>query len=424
MKCAIVATGDELITGAVVDENSAWISDRLRALGAKTVLHLGVGDELPEILDALRLAGQRAEQVIVTGGLGPTEDDLNREAAGRLAGVKLVIAEPTLHRLEDIFRMIGREMTANNRKQAELPEGAILIPNPVGTAPGFELTAGPATYYFLPGVPRECRLMMEDTVLPRIEKAAGGKTVFRQGLFRTFGMTESMLSQKLCEMPLPAGVRLGYRAIFPEIQLKLYAEAGSEAAAQKALATAAAGVRARVGEVIYSEDGRSLEEVVLDLFRERKLTLAVAESCTGGLVAKRLTDVPGSSDVFDRGYVTYSNRAKTEMLGVPAELLEKHGAVSAEAARAMAKGAREKSGADLALAITGIAGPSGGTADKPVGTVHLALADREGLWDNRFLFRRAERSFTRELTAQAGLEIIRRRILGLKDYYREGTPRE
>jgi len=414
MRLAVIASGDELTTGAVTDENSAWVSDRLLAIGGETVLHLTVADGIDPLIDAMNLAAARTRFVIVTGGLGPTADDLTRDAVCQALGVGLVENPAARDRLHAIFKMIGREMTGNNRRQAMIPAGATLIRNPIGTAPGFAIEYAGAAFYFLPGVPRECRLMMEESVVGMIAAAAAEPAAFGVRLFRTFGMTESALDQELSAVALPPGVRLGYRAVVPEIHLKLYGRGADGATVEAALNEAAARVRAKVGGVIYSEDGRSLEEVVLDLCRARGIKIALAESCTGGLVAKRLTDVAGSSDVFDRGAVTYSNRAKTEMLGVPAELIREHGAVSAPAARAMAAGLRERSGADLCLSITGVAGPAGGTPDKPVGTVHIALADAAGLWDRRFLFARAERAWVRDLTAQAALDLIRRRILGLE----------
>jgi nicotinamide-nucleotide amidase len=417
VRCAVIAIGDELITGKVVDENSGFISDRLLEIGVPTVMHLTVPDVIKDIIDAFRLAGARADQVIVTGGLGPTEDDLTRDAFCKFAGVGTVLKEEALDQMRNIFRIIGREMTENNRKQAMIPEGSELIRNPIGTAPGFAMTYEGTTYQFLPGVPRECKAMMEDTVLPGLAATVKG-SVFRSRLFRTFGMTESQLDETLLSVELPAGVKLGFRAVFPEIHLKLIAEGATENDALEALAGAEKAVRARVEHVIYSDDGRGLEEVVLDAFRERGMRLAVAESCTGGLITKRLTDVPGSSDVFDRGFVTYSNRAKAEMLGVAPEIIKKRGAVSSETAKAMAAGALERSGADLAAAVTGIAGPAGGTEDRPVGTVHIAIADKHGVWESGFLFQRADRTFVRELTAQATLEIIRRRVLEMEEFKR------
>ncbi|MFO8058622.1 MAG: competence/damage-inducible protein A [bacterium] len=416
MKSALVSIGDELITGSVTDENSAWLSDGLLAAGIETALHLTVGDDLESIVDALRLSADRAEHVIVTGGLGPTEDDLTREAACSLAGVELQEDASALSHIRRLFESIGRQMTDNNRKQAMIPAGSELIENPAGTAPGFVMVMDTTAFYFLPGVPRECRLMFESSVLPRLEGSAD--RVYRYLLFRTFGMTESGLDQELQSVSLPEGVKLSYRAVFPEIQLKVIAGGESESLAWQNLEGVCREIRSRLGEVIYSEDGTSLEEVVVSLLAEHNMMVALAESCTGGLVCKRLTDVAGSSAVVDRGFVTYSNQAKIELLGVAPETLEEHGAVSAQTARAMARGALESSRADLALSITGIAGPSGGTSEKPVGTVHMALADRDEVWDGSFMFGGRGRSFCRELTAQAALEIIRRWVLGLGEFVR------
>ncbi len=417
MHCAIMAIGDELTTGAVVDENSAWISDKLVGLGARTVLHLTVDDDLERIVDAFHLAGERARTVIVTGGLGPTEDDLTRDAFCKFAGVGTVENTEAIEQMKNIFKAIGREMSENNRRQAHIPQGSAIIPNPVGTAPGFFMEVKGTTYYFLPGVPRECKIMMEASVLPALAKNADNK-VFRIKVYRTFGMTESQLDQELLEVRMPPGVRLGFRAVFPEIQLKLMAEAGDETAADQAIVAAGEAVVKKVGQAIYSDDGRSLEQVVLDEYREAGKKIALAESCTGGLVAKRITDVPGSSDVLERGFVTYSNQSKIDLLGVPPEVIEKFGAVSDECVLAMAAGALERSSANVALAISGVAGPTGGTRDKPVGTVFMALADEEGTWSRRFNFLRPDRNWVRELTAQAALEILRRRILGLGEYIR------
>ena len=410
MECVIVSIGDELTTGAITDTNSAWISDLLLGLGIATVMHITVPDDIEAVKDVFMLSGERAKNVIVTGGLGPTEDDLTRDAFCEFAGVGTTLDHESIDKIKKIFDMLGREMTENNRKQAMIPDGANIIPNPIGTAPGFYAEAHGATYFFVPGVPRECRMMMEDTVAP-VLKGMDRDATYRIRVFRTFGMTESQLDTELSDLSLPGGVKLGYRAVYPEIHVKLLARAKTEEEAESLLEQASAGVRERIGEVIYSEDGNGLPEVVLDLLKEKGKMLATAESCTGGLVAKRITDVPGSSDGFERGFVTYTNRAKQELLGVSSETLEKHGAVSSETALEMASGALERSGADIAVAITGIAGPTGGTEEKPVGTVHIALADEDGTWENRFNFSRGDRTQVRELTAQAALEIVRRRLI-------------
>jgi competence/damage-inducible protein CinA-like protein len=417
MKCAIIAIGDELTTGTLVDSNSAWISDRLLALGIKTVLHMTVADEMEDIVDAFKVAGERAKQVIVTGGLGPTEDDLTKDAFCDFAKTGTTLDQKSLNKIEVIFKALDRPMTENNIKQAYIPDNCEIIRNSTGTAPGFMGEVSGTTYYFLPGVPRECKMMMKETVLPTISKTAGGP-VLKTLTLRTFGMTESGLDQELSGIELPKGARLGYRATFPEIHLKIYAEAENEDNADMIISKVQDEVQKIIGDVIYSEDGRSLEEVVLALCIEKNIMLAIAESCTGGLITKRLTDINGSSKVVDRGFVTYSNEAKTDLLGVDKNIIETHGAVSSECAREMVKGALENSQADLALSVTGIAGPTGGTPERPVGTVHIAVADKDSIWDEKFIFARWDRTLTRELTAQAALEIIRRKLLGLTEYTR------
>lgn len=411
MKIAILSTGDEVLFGQIADTNAAWISNFLLDAGFEPVLHLAVGDDLERILAAFELARQDAEAVIVTGGLGPTEDDLTTEAVCRFAGKGTVLNERALAMMQERFRLIGREMSPSNRKQALLPEGAEILENPIGTAAGYHLEIRGVHYFFLPGVPREMTRMMEEQVLPVLNSLRRDPRVARRRVFRTFGLTESRLGEILAAVPLPEGVKLGYRATFPEIQVKLLAWAKTVEQAERTLEQVVPAFREKIGPFIYSEDDRSLPAVVGDLLRRRNLKLAVAESCTGGLIAKMMTDVPGSSDYFERGYVTYSNASKVELLGVPADLIERHGAVSSEVARAMAEGARARAKVDAALAVTGIAGPTGGSLEKPAGTVHLALADAGGTIAQKFLFPRPEREFVRELAAYAALEMLRRRLL-------------
>ena len=411
MKIAVLSTGDEVLFGQIADSNAAWISDFLLGFGFEPVLHLAVGDDLDRILAAFELARPNAEAVVVTGGLGPTEDDLTTEAVCRFAGKGTVLNERALAMMQERFRLIGREMSPSNRKQALLPEGAGLMENPIGTAAGYHLEVRGVHYFFLPGVPREMTRMMEQQVLPVLNSLRRDPRVARQRVLRTFGLGESRLGEILSALPLPEGVKLGYRAVFPEIRVKLLAWAESAERAEQALDRVAPVFREKIGPFIYSEDDRSLPQVVGDLLREQKRKLAVAESCTGGLIAKMLTDVPGSSDYFERGYVTYSNAAKIEMLGVEPDLIARHGAVSSEVAQAMAQGARNKAGVQVALAVTGIAGPAGGSPEKPAGTVHIALADAGGAVEQKFLFPRPEREFVRELAAYAALEMLRRKLI-------------
>lgn len=410
MKVAILSTGDEVLSGQIADTNAAWLSDFLLGHGFEPALHLVVGDELKQIMDALGLIPGRAEAAVVTGGLGPTADDLTTEAVCRFAGKNAVLNGRALAMIEERFRAIGREMSPSNRRQALVPEGALLLPNPIGTAPGYYLAAAGVHYLVLPGVPREMKRMMEHEALPILLRLRPERRVVARREFRIFGLTESRVGELISGLSFPAGVRVGYRAVFPEIRVKLTAWAEDPAAAEQTLERLAPHIREQVGDFIYSETDEPLAAVVGGLLRQQRKRLAVAESCTGGLIAKLLTDLPGSSDYFERGYIVYSNRAKTELLGVPPELIAAHGAVSAETARAMAEGARQRAGTETALAVTGIAGPAGGSAEKPVGTVHLAVSDAQGVVDQKFYFPRPERESVRELAAFAALELLRRRL--------------
>jgi nicotinamide-nucleotide amidase len=412
---AIISIGDEITTGSIVDTNSAWISDFMISKGIETMLHLSVPDNLTKITGALRTAQNRARIVIVSGGLGPTEDDMTTQAACRFFRVEPVLNQEALQAIEDRFRAIDREMTENNRKQAMIPEGAEVLQNPIGTAPGYALANKKALFFFVPGVPAECRRMIQNQVWPKIPEMEKNKKIFRSITLRTFGLTESQLDQYLSEIRFPTSVRIGFRAVFPEIHVKITASKRDEDAVEKNLARAKLSIYQKVGDYIYTDQELELEEVIGEILRARKKTLAIAESITGGLITKRITDIPGSSDYLLAGYITYSNQDKIKTLGVPKELIEQKGAVSSEVAKAMAESARKKAGANMAVSTTGIAGPTGGTSQKPMGTVHLALADESGTWERRFSFLRPERRQIRELAAEAGLEIIRRRLLGLKE---------
>ncbi len=413
LEAAILSIGDEMLSGSVTDTNSAWISDFLLGRGIQTTLHLSVRDDIQKIVRAFKIASESCTVVIVSGGLGPTTDDLTTEAFCRFADVQTELNPLALAAIEDRFRAIGRLMTPNNRKQAQLPQGSVMLENPIGTAAGYYMDVAGTRYFFVPGVPRECLKMIEEQVWPAITSMQDKPGVVTTALLRTFGLTESMLDLKLADVPLPQGCRLGYRAVFPEIQVKLMVSDENEDRANATLAQLKDALNHKVGEFIFSQDGRPLEQVVGDLLIEKGLKLVTAESCTGGLIAKRLTDVAGSSGYFERGFVTYSNLAKAELLGVDPDLIDTKGAVSVEVAKAMAQGAKSRSGADIALAVTGIAGPGGGTPEKPVGTVHMTLCHQGGTIHIPFLFPRPDRSFIRELTAQAGLELLRRHLLNI-----------
>jgi nicotinamide-nucleotide amidase len=305
-------------------------------------------------------------------------------------------------------------MTENNAKQAYFPEGAEVLPNPVGTAPGFLLEERGALFFCMPGVPRELMRMMEEQVLPRIAQRIGpAKGSLRAVLLRTFGMGESALDAELADVAREGSVSLGFRTAFPDNYVRPVARAASAGEAERLLGDTCRAIRERLGAIVYGEGDETLEAVVGRLLRERGKTLAVAESCTGGLVAQKLTDVPGSSAYFLGGVVAYSDASKRALLGVPAELLAAHGAVSDAVARAMAEGARARFGADLAVATTGIAGPGGGSAEKPVGLVHIALADGAHTHADHFVFP-LDRPRHRVLSAQVALDWVRRSLLLLE----------
>ena len=414
MKAEILTIGDELLRGEIVDTNKAFLSDRLLGLDVETRFHSSVRDDPPDMIDAFQRAASRADVVLVSGGLGPTRDDLTSETLARAFGRELRIDPEALAGIRAFFARAGREMSENNARQARFPDGAEVLPNPIGTAPGFLLDVEGTLFFCMPGVPREMQRMLDEQVLPRIAARLGGAGgVVRATLLRTFGMGESALDADLSDVARSGDVSLGFRTSFPDNYLRPLARASTAEEAEARLAKVCDVIRQRLGPLVYAEGDETLEAVVGRLLRARGATIAVAESCTGGLVAQKLTDVPGSSSYFLGGVVAYANRAKQDLLGVPAALLAEHGAVSEACARAMAEGVRARFGADLGLATTGISGPDGGTPEKPVGLVHLALARAQGTHADHFVFP-LDRSRHRLLTAQVALDWVRRAMLGVE----------
>lgn len=416
MKAEILATGDEIRTGTLVDSNTAHISEHLTASGIHVRRHHCCGDGIDDLVAVLKEIAARSEICVVTGGLGPTTDDRSAEAAALAAGVPLVLDPAALEMVEGFFKMAGRPMADSNRKQAELPQGAEFLDNPVGTAPGFTLTTGGCRFFFLPGVPYEMKRMLAEQVLPRVRAlgGGGGECYFTRTL-TTFGLPESQVGEAVAavEERFPL-IDLGLRAKFPVIQVKLYGHGTERNTLEDQLARGVDWVADQLGPHLISREGESLEAVVGQLLRERSATIAVAESCTGGLLAHRLTNVAGSSDYFLMSAVTYANSAKERLLGVPMDILDTHGAVSEASALAMAEGARERAGADYALATTGIAGPTGGSEEKPVGTVWIGMATPEGSIAKRRLFPFGRRLMNKQMFAMAALELLRRELLGVR----------
>jgi nicotinamide-nucleotide amidase len=401
----LLATGDELLTGQIVDTNSAWLMDRLWDLGVMPRRKTLVGDDRGDLAAALRETTSRADLVVMSGGLGPTEDDLTAEVVASAMGVPLELHQPSLEAIRERFRKLGREMTPNNAKQARFPRGAAVVPNRFGTAPGFSVRLGTGELVALPGVPVEYRGLSEEWVLPRVAARIGATPAFR--LVKLFAVPESHADQAMrpvMDDPANRGVRFGYRAHWPEIHVK-WAVSGpdAEARADRILAQ----VRATFGDAIFAEGKDELAPQVVSQLTRRGERVALAESCTGGLVAELLTRVPGASNVFGLGVVAYANEAKSGLVGVPPGLLATHGAVSEPVARALAEGIRRAGAASWGIGITGIAGPSGGTPDKPVGTVYVALAGASGTEVVHRVWR-GDRDRVRKTTAYEALDLLRR----------------
>jgi nicotinamide-nucleotide amidase len=413
VRAEVLTIGDELLRGEIVDSNKSLLSERLLGLDIETRFHVSVRDDPGDMSDAFLRAARRSDLVLVSGGLGPTRDDLTVEVLARTFGRQLVLHRPSLETIRAFFARFGREMTKNNEKQAWLPEGAEALPNPIGTAPGCMLEEGSALFFCMPGVPSELQRMMDEQVLPRLAVRARreGGSVARAALLRTFGMGESALDAELADLARGEGVSLGFRTAFPDNTLRPLARGATAEEAEVRLAHLCEEIRRRLGPLIYGTGDETLEEVVVGMLRERRRTLAVAESCTGGLLGERITSVPGASHVFQGGVIAYADAAKAALLGVPEALLAAHGAVSAPVAVAMAEGARARFGADIALSTTGISGPEGGTPEKPVGLVFVGFAWEEGTESQEFVFP-LDRARHRLVTTQVALDGLRRALLG------------
>jgi len=402
----LVTIGTELTRGELGDTNAAWLAAEMLACGTEVTGFSTVDDDLERIVETLRRASTLADVVVCTGGLGPTTDDLTTAAAARAASVGTFRHEPTIEAIRRRFEAFGIPMAPNNEKQADFPEGATVLPNPVGTAPGFHMPLGRARFYFFPGVPFEMKRLFADTVAPWLREQRRGGLV--QKVMRCFGTGESNIGAKLdgVEAAFP-GVTIGYRASFPEVEVKVLARASTDEEAEALCTRATAEVRGRLAEHVFADRPVRMPEIVVERLRGAGKKVVLAESCTGGLVAHLLTEVPGASDVLLCGVVTYSNASKERLLGVRRQTLETHGAVSAEVVREMAQGALGLADADYAVATSGIAGPTGGTADKPVGLVHFALA-RRGQSEVRLAQRnlRGDRFRVQTLAAYIALRLL------------------
>jgi len=413
MKVGILTIGNELTSGKTQDTNSSYIARELVQRGWQMTGVMSVGDDYQAIKDGLDYILARADAVIVTGGLGPTVDDITTAAVAKAYNRNLFTDEATLNHIKERFAWAKLNWTNNNAKQAEFPEGAEVIPNPAGTAAGFALKVGAKMIAVIPGVPMEARRMLTEGVIPVLIKSFPEEQHhLERRIIKTFGLAEAAVDERLADIDLKSlGVDIGFYPNFPEIQIVLAIRDADEAKAKRNLELAEGHVVNRLKEHIFGFDQDTLEGVCAALLTAKKLTLAAAESCTGGLLTDRLTDIPGSSVYLDRGVVTYSNQSKTDLLGVPPEILNEFGAVSAETARLMAEGVRKLGKTDIGISTTGIAGPAGGTEKKPVGTVFMALADNDKTYCRQYRYR-WDRRRIKIITTQAVLLMLKRYLKG------------
>ena len=408
-RAAILSTGDELTTGKVIDTNSAFIADRLFSMGIKVAAVLKVGDDREALLWAMREAADLGEIIIGTGGLGPTEDDLTSEVVAEFLGCPLVQNEEIAAALRKRFAARRIPWTANNLKQALFPQGAEILPNPVGTAPGFRVSFGEnKTLSWLSGVPQEMTAMFDLAVMPWIVAMRGGQDQIFSQAFKVYGLTESKLDDLVKPIGLEPGIKLSFRAHYPDLTLRVTVAGASEE--QRRFIETCKRIRLILGSHIYAEGDTTLEQRVGQLLSERHRTLALAESCTGGLISHRITGIAGSSAYYLGGVTSYANDVKVKLLGVTPATLEKYGAVSQETALEMSHGIRERIGADFGLSVTGIAGPGGGTPEKPVGTVWISIAQAKNHEARLFQFH-GDRERIILGTSQAALNWLRLALL-------------
>lgn len=410
MNAEIIAVGTELLLGQIVNTNAQFLSQELAALGIGLYCQTVVGDNPARLTEAVRQALQRAEVIILTGGLGPTADDLTRETVAEAMGRPLQFDEQIWQVISARMQRFGRQIPENNKRQATVPAGATSLPNPNGTAPGIAIEADGQLVVLLPGPPREMQPMFLAEVRPRLVQMTGQGVILSRSL-RVIGVGESALDELISDLvAAQSNPTIALYAKLGEVEVRITAKAKEEPDARALIAPIEVEIRQRLGQAVYGVDQETLAGALGRLLVSRGWKLALAESCTGGLIGSMITAVPGSSDYFDRGYVTYSDEAKQQMLGIPAEVLATHGAVSAECAASMAAGARSASGADFGIAVTGIAGPAGGTPSKPVGTVFVALDSPIGRQVER-LSLTGDRTAVQERTAKTAINLARLLLL-------------
>lgn len=412
MIAEIITIGDELLYGARIDTNSAFIGNRLDSIGIEVRYMTSTGDNMELMIEAITLALRRADIILTTGGLGPTDDDITKNAICKVFKRNLIFHEEILESLQKRFNDRGMEMPAINQNQALLPQGAKFLANQTGSALGILIEERGKVFCAMPGVPSEMRPMIDEELLPILEKKLGDKVIIRKKL-RTIGITEASLAEKIRpSLKFAEGVSLAYLPSYRGVDLCIKGIGTIRAEVESGVDLLLNVIREKAAKYIFTEDERDLEEIVGDLLLDRGQMLAVAESCTGGLLGGRLTKTSGSSRYFVGGIIAYSNDMKMRRLGVTRETLDRFGAVSAECAKEMASGVIEATGADIGISITGVAGPTGGTDDKPVGTVFMGLATVRGAIHRKYTMG-TDREINRERAVSAALNMIRRELLGI-----------
>ncbi len=413
MNSAIITIGDELLIGQIINTNQAYIAEQLNFVGVSVERMLTIGDDMNAILQAFHESWSSYQVVIVTGGLGPTHDDITKKAVCEFFNTGLISRQDLRESIQTLLSKRGTRWGPTAEEQTMFPEKANVIPNPVGTAAGILFDENGKYFMVLPGVPYEMKEMVDRTIVPFLKSKVTG-SIIRHLTLRTTGATESMLAAQLGDVNLfLEGTRLAYLPSPTGVRLRISLDDTNAGAADHRMQTVEAKIRAKVGQYVYGTGEEELADVLGGFLAERKLTIAIAESCTGGLIADKITDVSGSSRYLERALVTYSNRSKTELLGVPEDLLARVGAVSQEVAEAMAVGVRQRSGTDIGLSTTGIAGPAGGSVEKPVGLVWIGYSDASGTFARLYRFGEGRRR-VKERAAQAAMELVRRKVLGME----------
>lgn len=416
MKAYLISIGDELLIGQTINTNAAYIGNALSDINIEVIETSAVGDDLKSIIDELNRASSMADVIIVTGGLGPTHDDITKNAIVKYFNTELVQSKETLEDIYELFKRRGRKVTPLNESQALIPKIAIPIRNKFGTAPGMWIEKDNKIFIIMPGVPFEMKAMMEEFVIPKLsEITKKNGVVIKKLILQTTGIPESTLFERLGDLEeILQGGKIAFLPNQYGVKLRVTVTEDSDEAALKKLNEIEQRIRTKVGRYIYARGDESLEEVIGKILSERGLTIAVAESCTGGEICTRITNVSGSSKYFERGIVTYSNAAKVELLKVNEDTLAEVGAVSMEVAMQMAEGVRAVSGTDIGISTTGILGPTGATTNKPVGLVYIGYCDSKICTAKKFLFGE-DRILNKQRATQAALEMLRRHLLGISD---------